>query len=201
MRAPRGSRIGHVALAAAPFVVAGLLVQPHRPAAGVCPPAGEGLTACTLQRTWVAWLTLVVAIGVGTHLVAWLGLRGVPGLVRRLRAGERIRRRPRPGPVADPALAAATWSWVADPAARAQAVSARNVAAVKRALPARPATVGPAVCGRCRELVPSAAFACACPWCGGVAVRTRLGLADQPGRGPRREPRRAAPIGAERRIA
>jgi hypothetical protein len=80
------SAVAQLALSAVPFVVAALLVQPRRPPDGACPASGEGLTGCMLNRTWAAWLTLVVLIGVGTHVVAWLALHGGPDLVRRLRA-------------------------------------------------------------------------------------------------------------------
>lgn len=193
MRGVARSGVVQLGLSVVPFVIAGALIHPRHPPAGTCPAPGEGLTGCTLQHTWAAWLTLVALVGVGTHVVAWLGVYGIPSVVRRLRNGERVRRRRPAGPVADPVLAAATWSWVADPSARAAVETVRTVAAVKREIGPRPATVGAAICGRCSEIVPSVGFRCACPWCGGVAVRTSVVPPPRPPGAPRVPPRR--PLG------
>lgn len=168
------------------------------PADSSCPAAGEGKVWCQFQGGLLQPLTLLVGGLVVGHIVGVVLTGGLPSLVGRLRAGERLRMRRGPIRVAtdDPLLLAASWANVVDhasdrdrrraqvtwlqaagrPAATARAVaepSAPSAGALPLAAVAVPATAPRpqrAVCPSCLEWHPLDDVADGCPVCGTACV-------------------------------
>lgn len=86
---------------------------PLEDVSGQCPPAGEGLIQCEMQKAWLPAAVLGLSCVLLAHLVFVALAVRLPDLVRRWRAGERPTRRTRrqrSAPFeADPVLLAASW--------------------------------------------------------------------------------------------
>jgi hypothetical protein len=99
-------RSTYLLVAVAATVLGAWLALPLPSAAGKCPPAGEGLGMCQLQKVWLITFVRIELVMVGALLLTWGAFVGIPRLVR----GE-YKEPPRPWPDgSDPVLAAASWT-------------------------------------------------------------------------------------------
>jgi len=117
LRGPRGRgaalRLAQSAIAAGGLALGAVVALPVRmPAPHQCPPQGEGLLMCQLQKGWLPSLSVGLLVAAVVLAVA-LTAPDVPGRVREWR---RLRRLEREGPrSADPLLRAASWNAVPAP--------------------------------------------------------------------------------------
>lgn len=99
-----------------PLAIAIAVVPGRTLAADACPPGGEGLLGCQIQKGWAPYVTAVSLVWLGLYVAGQIVFLGGPRLLAHLRAGDRLRRAPRLTGTAghsDPALAAASWGQAA----------------------------------------------------------------------------------------
>ena len=162
-------RVAQALVAAAPFLLAALIMKRPELAEGACPAPGEGRTACVLQQSWVPWLTVVALAGAAVHAVAWVVLVGLPRVGQRLHRGDRLRFGRPPSRRqwrADGALAAAVWAPTTQPHGQAARLATAAIA--------RSRSDGLAVCGRCHRAQAIRGWRAVCSSCGGVALRATV---------------------------
>lgn len=95
------------------------LALPFADVTAKCPPAGEGLVQCRLQKSWLPAVVKLVATVVVCRWALFAALISLPAALRRKLAGGTLRdpakikrdlvRETRPDWEADPVLRAATW--------------------------------------------------------------------------------------------
>jgi hypothetical protein len=158
----------------------GAVLAASPPSLAGCPPSGEGRGFCVLETIWLRGLT-ICAIGLmAGHIVGDVVAYRLPGLVRRLRGGERLRFRlpyaTLPATLAtDPRTAAASWAQATTAGRPARAAEVgwllgRHRVPVPPGTPASPAGPEPALlpaqrqgagsAGRFRRVAPQELAAC-----------------------------------------
>jgi hypothetical protein len=104
-RAPLGAQF---VVAAAGIALGLLFALPLKNVDDRCPPSGEGLVQCQLQKSVLPAVTIVLGCMIGALVLFWLVTRGLPGARRWWSAGGRRPRRDI-DVSADPVLLAANW--------------------------------------------------------------------------------------------
>jgi hypothetical protein len=120
-----------LAVGAAGIVVGLLLALPVKDVHDRCPPSGEGLVQCQLQKSVLPAVTIVLGCLIGALILFWLITRGIPNAHTWWSAGGRRQRRDI-DVAADPVLLAANWGLTyrdAHPEARVRRGRSWRVAA------------------------------------------------------------------------
>jgi hypothetical protein len=107
--APRRTPLAAQFVVAAVGVAVGLyFALPLKDVHDRCPPSGEGLVQCQLQKSVLPAVTIVLGCMIGALILFWLVTRGLPDAYRWWRRGGRRPRR-EVDVAADPVLLAANW--------------------------------------------------------------------------------------------
>jgi hypothetical protein len=120
-----------LAVGAAGIVVGLLLALPLKDVHDRCPPSGEGLVQCQLQKSVLPAVTIVLGCLIGALILFWLITRGIPNAHMWWSSGGRRPRRDI-DVAADPVLLAANWGLTyrdAHPEARVRRGRSWRVAA------------------------------------------------------------------------
>jgi hypothetical protein len=120
-----------LAVGAAGIVVGLLLALPPKDVHDRCPPSGEGLVQCQLQKSVLPAVTIVLGCLIGALILFWLITRGIPNANVWWSSGGRRPRRDI-DVAADPVLLAANWGLTyrdAHPEARVRRGRSWRVAA------------------------------------------------------------------------
>jgi hypothetical protein len=104
----RTSLAAQVVVAAVGIALGLLLALPLEDVHDRCPPSGEGLVQCQLQKSVLPAVTIVLGCMIGALILFWLVTHGLPNARAWWRAGGRRPRRD-VDVAADPVLLAANW--------------------------------------------------------------------------------------------
>jgi len=106
-------RLARMAVSGVGLAAGLVFALPVKTGSVACPPAHEGRAYCLLQHAWAPAAMKVVGALFVAVLVGELVFGRLPGVLRRLRGGERLVRREtdhgRAAILADPVLTAANW--------------------------------------------------------------------------------------------